>query len=323
MMRPVSVVLPPKAATDLNFSVAGSGNNRRLVLAWKDNSINETSFLVQKTVDGLNWVNVGTSQSPLTVPDSNTVGIRTLTDPASYRTDTALRYQVVAQNTIGYGGQFPSLTARSVSGQLVVGDPPSAPSAFTAVLQEGPQIRLAFTDNASNEVRFLVERSTDGGGFVSIVTLPAKNRTGSVTYTDDTVVAGAANASYSYRVTAVNAAGTSGYAVAAPVLVPATPAAPSAFTAVNGADGKGSNRTVILTWTDNSGNETGFTIQRATDASFTSGLSSANVGAGGTTLTQSGLSRNTQYWYRIRANNGAFVSSAWVFVTPQPIITNP
>ncbi len=323
MMRPVSVVLPPRQPSDLTFSVSGNGNSRRLALGWRDNSINETSFLVQKTIDGETWSNVGTSPSPLTVPDSNTVGMRTLTDPATYNPDTAARYQVVAQNTVGYGEQFPSMTAKSVSAPLVVGDPPLAPSALTAVLQAGPQIRLSFTDNARNEVRFAVERSANGGDFTRIATLPARNQTGSVTYTDTTAAARGADTTYSYRVAAANAAGMSAYAVAAPVLVPAMPAVPSAFTAVNGPDGTGNNRRVILTWTDNSGNETGFTIQRATNAGFTSGLSSANVGSGITTLTQSGLSRNTRYWYRIRANNGGYVSSGWAYATPLPITTNP
>jgi len=99
--------------------------------------------------------------------------------------------------------------------------------------------------------------------------------------------------------------------------------AASNLAAVNGPNGPGNNRRVILTWTDNSGNETGFTIQRATNATFTSGLSSVQVGAGVTTLTQSGLNRNTRYWYRIRANNGPYVSSAWTNATPFPITTNP
>ena len=322
MMRPVSVALPPKQPGNLSFSVTGNGNNRRLVLGWNDNSINETSFLVQKTIDGTTWTNVGTSPSPLTVPDSNTTGTRSLTDPGNYNPNVAARYQVVAQNSIGYGGQFPSLTVKSVSDQLIVGDPPAAPSNLTALLQAGPQIRLTFRDNAANEIGFDLERSTNGGAFVRIARVPARNNTGSVTYLDTTVAAMATDTTYSYRVAAVNAAGISGFAVAAPVLLPALPVAPSNLTAINGPN-SGNSRSVILSWTDNSGNETGFTIQRASNATFTSGLNSATVGADVTTLTQTGLSRNTGYWYRIRANNGAVVSSPWVDGTPFPITTNP
>jgi len=79
---------------------------------------------------------------------------------------------------------------------------------------------------------------------------------------------------------------------------------------------------VVLTWVDLSNNEAGFTIQRATNATFTSGLNTVTVAANSTTLTQTGLARNMQYWYRINANN-IIGSSAWVNATPLPIRTNP
>ena len=43
--------------------------------------------------------------------------------------------------------------------------------------------------------------------------------------------------------------------------------------------GPANNPTVNLTWTDNSIKEAGFTIQRATDANFTTGLTTFNVAA--------------------------------------------
>ena len=59
--------------------------------------------------------------------------------------------------------------------------------------------------------------------------------------------------------------GTSGYSNTAQAVVPAQPAAPSNLVAANGAN-QGNQRRVVLTWTDNANNETGFTVQRATDA---------------------------------------------------------
>ena len=141
-----------------------------------------------------------------------------------------------------------------------------------------------------------------------------------MTYIDTTVANGS---SYTYQVAASNAAGLSAFSNQATAAAPVIPAAPGSFTAANGPNGNGNNRSVILTWQDLSNNETGFTIQRATNATFTRGLNSANVGAGVQTLTQTGLSRNTQYWYRIRANNGTIGSSAWVIAAPFPITTNP
>jgi len=315
MMRPVSLVLPPIKPDGLALSFTGTGNNRRIVATWNDNSITETSFLVQRSTNGTTWVDAGTSPSPLDQP--NTHGARTFTDPTA-NANTAYLYRIVAQNTVGYGAEFPSMTVQSFSATVGV-NAPAAPTTLTATLQAGPQVSLTWRDNATNEAGFVIQRSTDGVTFVQIGTAPARNNTGNVTFVDATAPTGLTS---TYRVAAVNIAGTSAFSNSAAVPVPAMPAAPSSLTAANGPNGGGNSRSVILNWTDNASNETGFTIQRATNAAFTSGLNTATVGANVTTLTQTGLSRNTSYYYRIRANNGTFVFTAWVIATPLPIVTN-
>ncbi len=321
MMRPVSLALPPIKPDGLAYAVTGNGNNRRLVLTWNDNSITETAFVIQR-MDWLgNWTNVGTVLSPLDVPNIHQA--RTFTVPGTYNPANAYNYRVVAQNTVGYGAEFPSMTVQSVSNPLPVGTAPAAPTSLTVTLQAGPQASLTWTDNATNEGGFVIERSTNGGAFVQIGTAPARAGTGNVTIVDTSIVAGATDNTYAYQVKAVNPVGSSAYAGPATLIVPAIPAAPGSFTAVIGPNGNGNSRSVILNWADLSNNETGFTIQRATNAAFTSGLNSVTVAANVTTLTQTGLSRNTAYYYRIRANNGTIIASGWVLATPQPITTAP
>lgn len=58
-----------------------------------------------------------------------------------------------------------------------------------------------------------------------------------------------------------------------------------------------------LTWTDNSLSETGFTIQRASDASFTTNLITATVGPNVATYIDSTIQPQTVYYYRVQANN--------------------
>jgi len=316
MMRPVSLAVPPFAADGLAYTITGTGNNRRVRLTWNDNSINETAFVVQRTTNGTTWTNVGTILSPLDQP--NIHQLRVYVDPTS-NAATAYQYRVVAQNAVGYGGALPSLTVTSTSATLGV-NPPAPPTSLTATFQAGPQVSLTWRDNATNETGFVIERSTDGVTFSQIATAPARANTGNVTYIDTTIIPGA---TYTYRVAAVNVAGTSAYSNPAAVPVPAVPAAPGNLTAANGPNGGGNSRSVILTWQDLSNNETGFTLQRATNATFTSGLTTINIAVNSTTYTNTGLSRNTQYWYRIRANNGAIITSAWVNATPFPILTNP
>ncbi len=119
MMRPESVAVPPRKATDLTYTkvTTGPSRNRRVTVHWTDNSINETSFVLQRSTDGTTWSDVATSASPLDSP--NTHGPRSLTDQDS-RVDRAYTYRVVALNTVGYGGEFPSLTVKSVSAELAV-----------------------------------------------------------------------------------------------------------------------------------------------------------------------------------------------------------
>ena len=117
MMRPVSVAMPPRAPDSLSFDSATK------TLTFQDNSIAETSFLVQRSLDGTTWTDVpdptGAMVSPLDQP--NLPGPRSLVDPAF---DPAIptSYRVVAQNSVGYGGAFPAMVVTSVSNTLIVGD---------------------------------------------------------------------------------------------------------------------------------------------------------------------------------------------------------
>ena len=72
---------------------------------------------------------------------------------------------------------------------------------------------------------------------------------------------------------------------AAQAIVPIVVNAPSGVAGTSVLKNK-RTATVTLTWTDNSDNETGFLVQRAFDAGFTSGVVNATVGANITTLKQ-------------------------------------
>ncbi len=78
----------------------------------------------------------------------------------------------------------------------------------------------------------------------------------------------------------------------------ATPNAPTslAATAV-------STSQINLSWTDNSGNETGFKIERCTGSGCTNFAQIATVSAN--VYNNTGLSKNTTYTYRVRAYNAA------------------
>jgi len=82
---------------------------------------------------------------------------------------------------------------------------PAAPSALSATAASTSQINLAWTDNASNETGFKIERKTGSGGtWAQIATVGANVKTYSNTGL-------AASTQYFYRVRANNAGGDSAY----------------------------------------------------------------------------------------------------------------
>jgi hypothetical protein len=223
-------------------------------------------------------------------------------------------FTVRARNAAGTG--LESLASNSVT--PITPPPPAAPTNLVATVQTGPlRVRLTWTDNASNETGFVVERADNGGAFVQIAAPGPSAGTGNtVTYTDSTVVAGN---SYAYQVKAVNGGGPSAYSNTVTPTLPTLPAAPSNLTVT--AVRNGSTDLVTLNWTDNSNNETNFKYQRATNATFTGGsLVSYTLAPNLVTVQDSPRARNTNYYYRIQSLNAAG-GSAWVNATPFPILT--
>jgi uncharacterized protein YkwD len=96
-------------------------------------------------------------------------------------------------------------------------------------------------------------------------------------------------------------------ATAQPTTAPATPTptvstvpnAPSNLKATRA--GNGTNQKVNLTWTDNASNEASFVVERSTDQSAWSVI--ATVAANTTATTDSGVLKNTTYFYRAQATN--------------------
>lgn len=84
------------------------------------------------------------------------------------------------------------------------GDVPAAPSNLTATAVSSTQINLAWQDNSGNEDNFVLERKKGSAAYSVIATLPANT----TSYNNTGL---SKNTTYTYRVKAVNAQGSSAY----------------------------------------------------------------------------------------------------------------
>jgi hypothetical protein len=337
MMHSLVFAVPPTPPTGLAATVTGPANNPTVNLTWTDNSLKEAQFAIQRATDanftmGLTTFTRAANLSP-TVPSSPVTYQDTTVAPNTKYWYRVLAIGSLVGDTQVYPGSigFPTMSADSVSNTfpIQVGTAttavPANPTLLTATVQAGPQVRLTWRDNATNETGFAVERctvvapATTCSNFAQIAAPGPRNNTGNVTYVDTTVTTGN---TYFYQVWAVNAVGRSASATnATSAVVPAIPAAPTNFSVAAVKNPTGPNYTATLTWQAVT-NPTNFTIQRARNAAFTTGLASFTPAAAARSLTQT-VAPNTTYYYRIRANNNISGSSGWTNALPFPIRTGP
>ncbi len=130
-----------------------------------------------------------------------------------WRTTTALNlnwiwllHYVTTQTPAGSTKWDHLVVARNYIGPLSAGGPaptlPAAPSGLTATAVSSSQINLGWTDNASNETGFKIERRTGTAAYAQVATVGAN----ATSYSNTGL---AANTLYTYRVRATNGAGDS------------------------------------------------------------------------------------------------------------------
>jgi hypothetical protein len=276
-----------KGATTMPASLAASVvSSSQINLTWSGNSGN-TSIVGYTIASATN-----SSFSGAVYTYVNGAGATSYSHTGLYA-GTTYYYKIKAEGTSdSYDSPFTASINATTSSAA-----PNAPSNLSALTYSSSRIDLSWTDNSSNETGFEVMRATDSGftqGLVWIGGIQASS------YSDTGL---SASTTYYYKVRAEGATQDSAYSSSSNATTNASgdsiPTAPSnmAATAV-------SSTQVNLTWTDNSSNETGFEVKRATDSGFTQNVVWIG-GIQGTSYANTGLAPSTTYYYKVRAEGTA------------------
>jgi hypothetical protein len=273
--KPVVEALESRTMLFAPSNVGAFGtSDTSVTLTWTDNASNETHFIVDRSVDGVNYKRIGS------VPANSTSFPDTGLQPGN-----TYHYRVKAiTETVNSGW-------RTVSGStLTTGTKvaPGAPAGMTASSPAPTLMTVSWFDTADNETHHLLERSLDGTNFKRIASMGAN-----VTeFLDSGLTPGV---QYHYRLRSVNGvAGSKWVRASGTTVTEPLPAAPSDFVAV-----AGGMHQMTLTWVDNASNETHFLLDRSTDGvNFTR---IASLAANSNTFTDTDLSSGTTYHYSLRA----------------------
>jgi titin len=244
----------------------------------------ETGFKVERSPDGLDWTQVGTSA----------VNILTYTD-TTLETDTVYYYRVKPYNGGGTGEASSSTNTRTLL---------NAPSNVSAAVFSTTRIDVSW-DDMDGESAYKVEKLVGTAWTQVGATLDADT-------TEFSVTGLTAGTAYSFRVRAVNAGGTSaGSTSATATTIP--PAPVTSATTI-------SSTQINVSWTNVAG-ETGYKIERSPDGAEWTEVATklANL----LTYSDTGLSADTSYQYRVRAYNAAGNSEYSSAITKKTVMLAP
>jgi hypothetical protein len=287
----------PEETVNIPSSLTSTVNGTTINLGWTDNSNNETGFTIERAVGSGSF-------STLASVGANTVSYSDATATAG------VEYSYRVKATGGTSGSGFSNTTKATVPVVV---PVADPNGLTAAVS-GNSINLGWSDNATNETGFNIERAVGSGSFSTLASVGANV----TTYSDASATAGV---EYSYRVKATGGTSGSGFSntAKATVLVVVPVADPTGLTAAV------SGNLINIGWSDNSTNETGFTIERSESGGSFSEL--ATVGANVTTYSDASAVAGIEYIYRVKAigstTNSGYSNSPAATIPVVEVVANP
>lgn len=253
---------------------------KRISLTWTNAEGNSASIKVFRSIAGGAFTEIATLPADTETYFDNSVTVVP---------GTVYSYRVMAYDESS--GNYSQSATTSLSGTL-----PPTPTSLRADVSSSDGVKLTWTCNQNNVEVFVVERMTSPGQFQPLGEFwadPAGSST--VTYTDNTVTAGN---TYIYRVYAINALGNSSYSNE--VTVSAWDAVAPATLTVTAV----SSSRIDLAWSY-SGKESYNTVIERKVGSTGTWTRIYTTALGAVKYTDTGLSPNTRYFYRIRKSLGS------------------
>ncbi|HMC70165.1 MAG TPA: fibronectin type III domain-containing protein, partial [Mycobacteriales bacterium] len=263
-------------------------------VGWRDNSSNETGFEVHRSTTGPSGA---FALLATTGANATSYGNGGLSGSTQYC------YEIRAFRTTG-GKTTYSAFSSGACATTPAAPIPAAPSGVNAAPVQGRYITVTWTDNASNENGFRVERSPAVAGPWRSVGTTSSNTTVLNDFVfNDLQYPYSEEQTVCYRVFATNSFGDS---PASNVHCTAVPASPTNLVATVRGDGS-----VDLTWTDNSAVEDGFQVRR-TSGGTESVVATLPVNTTG--YHDTGLTPDVAYGYQVRATKDGGTSDNSNFV---------
>jgi len=306
-----------------NGGGGGTGNPDSITLSYAEDKGNNTYRV------GLQWTNLPNDVIHIALASQPATALASASTGGAASGKVAMNVPNVVAGTEYVAVAKSGSTTLATSNPFIIlaGNPPppppvvvAAPTNLVATAASSALVNLSWTDNSDNETRFVLGRCSgiSCSNFVEVGNVNANI----TTYADTSVQA---NTSYRYRVVAYsNTTASTSYPVASvttPAAPPPPPPAPLAAptnvlnTLLNG-------NQIKLVWNDNSSSETGFQIERCLGANCTNFTLIKSLGANVTTFTNTGLSTNQIYRYRIRAYQGTTYSD-YSAVVETPTLAKP
>jgi len=249
-------------------------STKKIKLTWKDNSTEETSFIIQRKYAG-----------DISFSLKATVGanITEYTDEGLF-TGTTYVYRIAAKKDTSYSDWSNEVEVTTLSEDY------AAPANLTASYSTSPlRVVLNWTDTNLNEVYTRIFRKLDSDSKFTQIDSVSE---GINTYSDYNVTA----ANYIYKVQVRTTAGyVSDFSNTAQITVPVVPpTAPSGLTLYNLGNG-----IYNLEWTDNSSDETGFELWRKDGTADFALIKSLDANV--TSTNDAVQNVNLLYQYKVRA----------------------